>query len=177
MSEQASTSEMAGDETPRERELEELTLELLYIPEFDVADLRYWFVPSLESPKAVYQELANDPNRHWGAYYTRKGWEFLFSGSPPQGEGPFRVREGGTRVEVVDKGRFFSPKPLVRLGRLAEALPLAGLEKNPPLNPWRPNYLKSLTFIKKQYRWEHQLPAKVVLALYAIEECLSLIHI
>ena len=104
MSEQTGKSEMAGDETPRERELEELTLELLYIPEVDVADLRYWFVPSLESPKAVYQELANDPNRHWGAYYTRKGWEFLFSGSPPQGEGPFRVREGGTRVEVVDKG-------------------------------------------------------------------------
>ena len=171
MSEQASSSEMAGEETPRERELEELTLELMYIPEFDVADLRYWFVPSFESPKAVYQELANDPNRQWGAYYTRKGWDFLFSGSPPEGEGPFRVREGGTRVEVVSRGRFFSPKPVVRLGRLAEALPLAGLEKNQPLNPWRPNYLKSLIFIKKQYNWEHELPAKVVLSLYAIEEC------
>ncbi len=171
MSEQASSNEMAGEETPHERELEELALELLYIPEFDVEDLRYWFVPSFESPKAVYQELANDPNRQWGAYYTSKGWDFLFSGSPPQGEGPFRVREGGTRVEVVDRGRFFSPKPVVRLGRLAEALPLAGLEKNQPLNPWRPNYLKSLIFIKKQYQWEHELPAKVVLSIYAIEEC------
>ncbi len=171
MSEQASSNEMAGEETPHERELEELALELMYIPEFDVEDLRYWFVPSFESPKAVYQELANDPNRQWGAYYTSKGWDFLFSGSPPQGEGPFRVREGGTRVEVVDRGRFFSPKPAVRLGRLAEALPLAGMEKNQPLNPWRPNYLKSLTFIRKQYKWEHELPAKVVLSLYAIEEC------
>ncbi|MFP6737949.1 MAG: HEAT repeat domain-containing protein [Planctomycetota bacterium] len=171
MSEQASSNEMAGKEAPHERELEELALELLYIPEFDVEDLRYWFVPSFESPKAVYQELANDPNRQWGAYYTSKGWDFLFSDSPPEGDGPFRVREGGTRVEVVDRGRFFSPKPVVRLGRLAEALPLAGLEKNQPLNPWRPNYLKSLIFIKKQYQWEHELPAKVVLSIYAIEEC------
>ena len=171
MSEQASSNEMAGKEAPHERELEELALELLYIPEFDVEDLRYWFVPSFESPKAVYQELANDPNRQWGAYYTSKGWDFVFSDSPPEGDGPFRVREGGTRVEVVDRGRFFSPKPVVRLGRLAEALPLAGLEKNQPLNPWRPNYLKSLIFIKKQYQWEHELPAKVVLSIYAIEEC------
>lgn len=171
MSEQPNSSELAGEEAPLERELEELTLELMYIPEFDVADLRYWFVPSLEAPKAVYQELANDPNRQWGAYYSSKGWNFLFSGSPPQGEGPFKVREGGTRVEVVDRGRFFSPKPMVRLGRLADALPLAGIEKNQPHNPWRPNYLKSLIFIRKEYKWEHDLPAKVVLSLYAIEEC------
>lgn len=171
MSEQANSSDTSSDETPRERVLDELTLELLYIPEFDVADLRYWFAPSLESPKAVYQEIANDPNRHWGAYYTRKGWDFLFSGAPPKGEGPFKVREGGTSIEVVDRGRLFSPKPVVRLGRLGEPLALAGLEKNQPLNPWRPNYLKSLIFIKKQYKWEYELPAKAVLSLYAIEEC------
>ncbi len=172
LSDQDHSSEKGEADFSSERLLEELTLELMYIPEFDVEDLRYWFAPSFDSPKAVYQQLANDPNRHWGAYYTRKGWEFVFSEGSPAGEGPFRVREGGTRLEIVDRGRFFSPKPAIRLGGSAESLQLAGIEKSQPINPWRPNYLKSLNFIRKQYTWEHnELPNKVVLAFYAIEEC------
>ena len=171
MSDQANSGETTCDDASPERVLEELTLELLYLPEFDVEDLRYWFAPSFESPRAVYQEIVNDPNRQWGAYYTKKGWDFLFSGSAPRAEGPFRVREGKTRIEVVNRGRLFSPKPVIRLGRLGEPLPLAGMEKHQPINPWRPNYLKSLIFIRKQYKWEYDLPPEVVLSLYAIEEC------
>ena len=91
LSDQDYSSEKDEADFSSERLLEELTLELMYIPEFDVEDLRYWFAPSFDSPKAVYQQLANDPNRHWGAYYTRKGWEFVFSEGSPAGEGPFRV--------------------------------------------------------------------------------------
>lgn len=172
MSGQDNSTETSGDIVPGERLLDELTLELMYIPEFDVEDLRYWFTPSLESPSAVYQELANDPNRQWGGYYTKKGWNFVFSEGPRDGEGPFRVRRGGTHLEIADKGTFFSPKPVVRLGASAQSLPLAGIEKHQPLNAWRPNYLKALNFIKKQYTWQHnELPSKVVLAFYAIEEC------
>ena len=36
MSDQAHSSETAGDKVPPERMLDELTLELMYIPEFDV---------------------------------------------------------------------------------------------------------------------------------------------
>jgi len=171
MNDQAHSSETAGGNVPPERMLDELTLELMYIPEFDVEELRYWFAPSLASPRAIYQEIANDPNGHWASYYTRKGWDFLFSGAEPRGEGPFTVREGGTRLEIVDSGRLFSPKPVVRIGGSGEPLPLVGIAKQQPLNAWRPNYLKGLNFIRKQYRWEHELPTKAVRAFYVIEEC------
>ena len=171
MSDQENSSDTVGSRAPAERLLDELTLELMYIPEFDVEDLRYWFAPSFASPRAVYQKLVNDPNRQWGAYYTRKGWDFFFSGAEPGGEGPFTVREGGTRLEIVDSGRLFSPKPVVRIGNSGEPLPLVGIEKHPPINAWRPNYLKGLNFIRKQYKWEHELPTKAVRAFYAIEEC------
>jgi hypothetical protein len=172
LSDQDNSSESGGEASVDELLLDELTLELMYIPEFDVEDLRYWFAPSFESPRAVYYELANDPNGHWQAYYTKKGWDFVFSKGAPAGEGPYRVRKGGTRLEVVDRGRLFSPKPTIRLGDSAESLPFPGIEKNPPINPWRPNYLKGLNFIRKQYTWEHnELSNKVVLAFYAIEEC------
>ena len=112
MNDQENSSDTVGSRAPAERLLDELTLELMYIPEFDVEDLRYWFAPSFASPRAVYQKLVNDPNRQWGAYYTRKGWDFLFSGAEPRGEGPFTVRKGGTRLEIVESGRLFSPKPV-----------------------------------------------------------------
>jgi len=167
-------ADMAGngcpeDELGGEKSLDELTIELPYVPDFLLDDLRFWFVPSIDAPRAAYHELVGDSAKNWAGYYiTKKGVNFFRSDS--EGDGPYRVRPGQIRFEVLQSGRFFSAKPCVRLRSDADPVPLPSIERLRPINPWKPNYIQALNFIKK-YEWEHELPRRVVLAMYEIEEC------
>ena len=149
--------------------LDEIYLEFPYIPEFLFEDVVFWFAPSKSAPKAIYHELVGESANNWSRYYTKKGWNFLHDEGVAK-EGPFRVSEGGLHFEILPPGKFFAPKPQVRLSASGEPIPLASLEKHKPINEWKPNYVQALNFIKK-YDWPHELPRKIVMAMWEIEEC------
>ena len=150
-----------------QRELPAAVLELPYIPDFRLSEIRFWFAPSFAEAKEVYHELIGDAAEHWQSYYTKKGWSFLQK-TPPDGEGPFTVAAGQLRLEILDPGRFFAPKPRLRIDD--RALPLVSAERRRPLNAWKPNYMRSLNFIKK-FDWPHEPNRAVSYAVWEIEEC------
>jgi HEAT repeat protein len=164
------TTPVAEGTTPagEGRTIDEIYLEFSYIPEFLFEDLQFWFVPSLEAPKAVYHELVGESSKNWTAYYTKKGWNFIHETGGR--EGPFRVPKEGVHFDVLTPGKIFAPKPQVRLSKDGAPIPLLSLEKHKPINPWKPNYVQALNFIKK-YDWQHSLPRRVTLAIWEIEEC------
>lgn len=162
----AESSQVATDGD--ERVLESVYLDLPYIPDFLFGDVLYYFVPSREGVREVYHELIGDSADIWGGYYTKKGWNFLHAGGG--GEGPFRVSPGGTHLEILEPGRIFAPRPLFRFERQGQAKPIVSLEKRRPLNPWKPNYVRALNFIKK-YDWPRQVARRVQMAIWEIEEC------
>ena len=57
--------------------LKEAYLELPYIPDFLLDEVRFYFVPSRDGVRAVYHELVGDSAKNWSPYYTKKGWNFL----------------------------------------------------------------------------------------------------
>jgi hypothetical protein len=144
-------------------------LELPYVPDFLLDDVRFWFAPGREAPTAVYHELVGRSAESWGSYCTKKGWAFL-DRDPRPGEGPYRVRAGCLRLHITEPGRFFIPRPTFRFDAEGTALPVVSLEKRRPLNPWKPNYIQALNFIKK-YEWLHPLPAAARYAIWEVEEC------
>jgi hypothetical protein len=154
---------------PADKVLDRIVLELGYIPDFLLDDLRFYFVPTLATCREVYHELTGKSDEQWGAYYyTKKGWSFVQGGA--EGEGPYRVRPGAIELEILDPGRLFAPKPRLRLEANGKELPIVSLEKRRPINPWKPQYLRSIQFIKK-YEWPHPLPRRVHTAIWEIEEC------
>ena len=165
----AEPSDAVPDEAPPSFEtLEEIYLDLPYIPEFLVEDVQFWFVPTFAAAKAVYHELIDESAKDWTAYYTKKGWSFIHETG--EREGPYRVRDGGTHLDVLQPGKIFAPKPRVRLRKDGPPIPLPSLEKHRPINEWKPNYVKALNFIKK-YDWPHAIPRRVTLSIWEIEEC------
>ena len=160
-------SEPGGGESEPGR-LGEAILGVAYIPDFLAEDLRFWFVPTRESPTAVYHELVGEAAETWGTYYTKKGAGFLNKGR--EGEGPFRVDPEDLHFEIQDPGKLFAPKPIFRFTRDGSAIPLVSLEKRRPINEWKPNYIKALNFIKK-YEWTEPVPRAVHYAVWEIEEC------
>ena len=149
--------------------IEKAYLELPYIPDFLLEEVQFWFSPSQKSPTAVYHELVGQSAKDWDSFYSKRGWSFLHQGSP-DAEGPFRVAQGGVHLRVLDPGRIFAPKPLFRFEEGGEAVPIVSLQKRRPLNPWKPNYIQALNFIKG-YEWPHSLPRSVHHAIWEIEEC------
>ncbi len=148
--------------------LGEAILGMAYIPDFLAEDLHFWFVPSRESPTAVYHELVGEAAETWGTYYTKKGAGFLSKGR--EGEGPYRVDPRDLHFEILDPGKLFAPKPIFRFTRDGPAIPIVSLEKRRPINEWKPNYIKALNFIKK-YEWTEPVPRAVHYAVWEIEEC------
>jgi HEAT repeat protein len=142
-------------------------LELPYVPDFDLDDLVFWFVPSRAKPSRVFQKFLGKSAKNWSSYYSRKGWKFIHA---PTGDGPFRVQPGGIRLDILPSGRIFTPRPRFRFQPEGPAYPLAGLEKLRPVNPWKPSYLQALNFIKR-YEWRHPLPHRVQAAVWEVEEC------
>jgi hypothetical protein len=132
-------------------------------------DVQFWFVPGREAPAAVYHELTGASARDWQSYYTKKGWNFIHDPSP-DAEGPFRVKPGGLSLRILEPGRIFAPRPLFRFAEGGRAAPIVSIEKRRPLNPWKPNYIQALNFIKR-YEWPQPLPRAVNYAVWEIEEC------
>jgi HEAT repeat protein len=156
-------------EEPSDRALGTATLALTYIPDFPFEEVQFWFVPSRGQPREAYHELTGRSADKWGDYYyTKKGWRFVHGDRPDQFEGPFRAEPGKLHLKILDAGRFFAPRPHLEIG--GQEVPLVSLEKRRPLNPWKPNYIKALNFIKK-YEWEKPAPAAVQMAVWEIEEC------
>lgn len=149
-------------------EIERAVLELPYIPDFPIEDILFWFAPERRAPQAVYHELVGPSAENWQRYYaTKKGWSFLY-GDTKEAEGPFRVKD--LRLVILEPGRIFSPKPAFRFDERSKPVPLPSIEKRRPLNPWKPNYIQALNFIKR-YEWPHSLPRPVQYAVWEIEEC------
>ncbi len=147
------------------------TLAVAYIPDFPFTDVQFWFAPSRQAPTAVYIELLGRSDDKWETYYNKKGWRFVRWHTPAErdAEGPFRAKPGELRLRILEPGRFFAPRPTLSLAGGPE-LPILGLEKRRPLNPWKPTYIKALNFIKK-YEWPRQVPKAAEAAIWEIEEC------
>ena len=154
------------------RVLDGAVLELPYIPEFLVKDLRFHFVPSKESPREVYHELVGPRADEWATYYTKKGWNFVYgsAGDAAESDGPYRVAAGGIFLDILEPGRLFAAKPKFRVSEDGPAWPIVSLEKKKPLNDWKPNYIRALGFIKK-YKWPFPVSRRVQHAIWEIEEC------
>ena len=159
----------AAAETKDIPALEELYLELPYIPEFLLDDIHVWFTPTRDRADAAYLELVGEASRIWSAYYSKKGWAFVH-GDARSAEGPFRLAPEGVHLTVLEPGRIFSPRPVLRLSKEGTAVPILSLEKRRPLNEWKPNYIQALNFIRK-YEWPHSIPRSVQYAVWEIEEC------
>ncbi len=147
------------------------TLAVAYIPDFPFADVQFWFSPSREAPAAAHHELLGRSDDKWETYYNKKGWRFVRWHAPAEreAEGPFRAKPGELRLRILEPGRFFAPRPTLSLAGGPE-IPILGLEKRRPLNPWKPTYIKALNFIKK-YEWPRQVPKPAEAAIWEIEEC------
>jgi len=155
------------EEQEEAKSLDEVYFELPYVPDFLLEEVHLWFVPERDNPTAVYIELLGDSGQHWTSYYSKKGWNFVHEESRPA-EGPYRATN--IHISILEPGRLFAPKPLVRLDKEGAAIPIVGLEKKRPINPWKPNYIQALNFIKK-YEWQHSLPRSAQHAIWEIEEC------
>lgn len=153
------------------RRLPELYLELPYIPDFLFDEVRFWFVPSRQEPRAVYHELTGRSAENWASYYSKKGWSFLHDAqATASADGPYTVAEGEVHLDVLAPGRFRAPRPVLRLEKGGGEIPIVSLEKRRPLNPWKPNYIRALEFIKR-FEWPHPLPRRIHAAFWEIEEC------
>jgi hypothetical protein len=159
----------AEEEVKDAKQLESAFLELPYIPDFLLEETLFWFAPTREGADAVYLELTGDAAETWKSSYTKKGWSFIHD-DPRPAEGPYRVAGPSIRLSILEPGRIFAPKPVLRLAEGGQAIPIVSLEKRRPLNPWKPNYIQALNFIKK-YEWPHSLPRSVQHAIWEIEEC------
>lgn len=147
------------------------TLAVAYIPDFPFDEVRFWFVPDRARPQAVYHELTGRSADKWEHYYNKKGWRFVHQDlAGRRAEGPYRARSGELRLRILESGRFFAPRPYLELGAGGPAPPVVSLDKRRPLNPWKPNYIKALNFIKK-YEWPRALPGMAQTAVWEIEEC------
>lgn len=153
------------------RWLETGTLLAAYIPDFQIDELLLYFSPSLAEAKEVYHDLPAKPRDRWGGYFTRKGVRFLSDpSSVPAAEGPFRVRPEGLRLEILEPGKLFSPKPAFRVREGTEPAPVVSLEKKRPFDQWKPTYIKSHAFMKR-YEPPHAVPRAVDYAMWEVEEC------
>jgi hypothetical protein len=152
------------------RWLEEVHLELPYIPDFLLEEMWIWLAPSLASPQAAYHELVGESEKTWKSYYyTKKGWSFIHADQRPA-EGPFRAPLARTHLRIQEPGRIFQPRPVLKLSEDGPAIPIVSLDKRRPLNPWKPNYIQALNFIRK-YEWQTEQPRSVQHAIWEIEEC------
>ncbi|HVR73845.1 MAG TPA: HEAT repeat domain-containing protein [Planctomycetota bacterium] len=150
--------------------LESAHLDLPYIPDFLFEDVRFWFAPTFKEPVEVYHELVGKSAELWeSSYNTTKGWKFIQT-EPRPAEGPFAMDPAGVHLTILEPGKLFAPKPLFRLTQGSPAVPIVSLQKRRPLNPWKPNYIQALNFIKK-YEWMHEVPRAVKHAVWEIEEC------
>lgn len=159
----------ASSEEQREevKTLDEVYFELPYVPDFLLEEAQLWFAPERDNPTAVYLELTGDADKHWSTYYSKKGWNFVQEESRPA-EGPYQATN--IHISILEPGRLFAPKPTVRFAKDGKAIPIVSLEKRRPINPWKPNYIQALNFIKK-YEWQHSLPRSAQHAVWEIEEC------
>ncbi len=155
--------------TPEVKTLDTVFFELPYVPEFLLEETRLWFAPQQANPKFVHVELVGDSGKNWQAYYSKKGWCFVHE-EPRPAEGPFQVPASGIHLTVLEPGKIFTPKPVLRLVEGGPTIPIVSLQKRRPLNEWRPNYLQALNFIKK-YEWAQSVPYSVKAAIWEIEEC------
>jgi hypothetical protein len=80
------------------------------------------------------------------------------------------VRPGSIRLEILEQGWLMAPRPQFRFEPGGPAYPIASLEKRRPINPWKPNYIRALNFIKK-YDWPRSLSRRAQAAVWEIEEC------
>ena len=156
-------------ETDDEPVLTDVSLEVPYVPDFLLEDVRLWFVPSRASANAVYHELTGKSAENWGSYYSKKGRSFL-ERPPREAEGPYSLDRDTAHIRILEPGRIFSPRPQLRLDPQRDAVPIVSLEKRRPLNPWKPNYIQALNFIKR-YEWPQPVPRAVHYAVWDIEEC------
>ena len=162
------TSSTETSERDNSGVLEAAYLHLPYIPDFLLNEVLFYFVPSREDVQGVYHQLIGESARNWSSYYTKKGWKFIHEDS--QRDGPYRVSPGGVHIDILEPGRFFAPRPMFRFEPRGPGYPILSLDKRRPLNPWKPNYVRALRFIKK-YDWPHALPRRVQMAIWEIEEC------
>ena len=167
MNEEASVNEES--EIHEARTIGVAFLKLPYIPDFILDEVQFWFAPTRREARAVYHELLGASAKSWTSYYTKKGWAFLHADTR-EAEGPYRVKPGETHIEILEPGRIFAPKPLFQFDRSSPGIPIVSLEKRRPLNPWKPNYIAAVNFIKR-YEWPHPLPRSVSYAIWEIEEC------
>lgn len=159
--------EPAQPEPATEKTLAGAILELPYVPDFLLDEIRFWFVPDREAPKEVYHELTGKAAENWSNYFSKKGWSFHQRGYP-DADGPYSISD--LKLRIIEPGKLFSPKPRLRLSEDAEPCPIVSLEKKRPFNDWKPNYIRALDFIKR-YEWPHKLPRPVHYAIWEIEEC------
>ncbi len=142
-----------------------------YIPDFPFSEVQFWFSPSHSEPQEVYHELLGHSHDKWETYYTRKGWHFVHQyPSEREAEGPYRPEPGTLRLRILKPGKIFTPRPYLSLKAGAKEIPLVSMEKRRPLNPWKPQYIKALNFIKK-YEWPHPVSEAASMAIWEIEEC------
>ena len=147
------------------------TLATAYIPDFPMDEVRFWFVPNRAQAREVWHEFVGRSHDKWELYYTKKGWRWVhLDPSEREAEGPFLLARGKFHLEILPPGRIFTPRPQLTLGDAGVPLPIPSLEKRRPLNPWKPNYIKALNFIKK-YEWLKEVPAIAQTAIWEIEEC------
>lgn len=164
----SSTGELS---TREELTLDHAVLELPYIPDFLLDDILFWFVPSRDECREVYHELVGRSAENWSTYYSKKGWNFLHDeGARAAAEGPFAVRPGEIDLDLLEPGRLFAPKPRFSFERGGPSFTLVSLEKRRPLNPWKPQFIRALEFIRK-YEWPHEIPRRAQAAIWDIEEC------
>ena len=153
------------------RWVDEGVLCLPYIPDFLLDDVVFHFAPSFDNAKEVYVTLEWDSLERWSTYLTKKGVRFLETDPGARGaEGPFKVKPGGLRLEVLEGGSFFLPKPQFKHTSAEKPLPIVSLDKRRPFNPWKPNYIRALNFIKK-YSPVQPISKAVEYCLWEIEEC------
>ncbi len=166
---QESPDQVASEELEIQQ-LDEGVIQAAYIPDFKVDDMILYFSPSLENPKEVYHDLPDKARDRWGGYFTKKGYKFLSdpSGRPPI-EGPFQVKPGKMRIEILEPGKIFSPKPCFKKTASSEGIPIMSLEKKRPFDQWKPTYIKSHGFMKR-FEAPHAVPRAVDYALWEVEE-------
>lgn len=151
--------------------LDEAVLSVAYIPDFRVDELMLCVIPDRQSPREAYHTLPPRTLDRWSTYFTKKGRRFL-NNWPPSGryEGPFKVRPGKMRLEILEPGRFRAPGPRIRLSASGPDVPLVSMEKKRPFDAWKPTYIKAVNFLKS-YRAGRSVPRAVDYAIYEVEEC------
>jgi hypothetical protein len=153
-----------------ESTLDSGVLHISYVPDFRVDDLILYFIPGRDGAREVYHSLPPSVLDRWSAYLTKKGYRFLSTDEVDKADGPYRVKPGNWHIDIVDTGKFFLPKPMFSFGSDDKPIPVVSMEKRRPLDPWKPNYIRATTFIKK-YSPIHPLSKAMEYALWEVEEC------